>query len=100
MAKRKSAVFILTGSLLIAGILLFWPVEKGVKVDTAVVGGGQLVQTVMLRGTVQYAQQEPCITLKDGVIADVYAKAGDRVREGELLFRLDTTAEEKALAAL
>jgi len=100
MKRGKATILMLLCSTLAAVLMMIWPVKNGIEVEAAVVNGGQLVQTRLLRGTVRYAQEQPCISLRDGLVKEVYVREGQTVKRGDLLFQLDTSSEEKALAAL
>ena len=69
-------------------------------VQTAIVGIGDFLQTVPMVGTIEYEQKQNCIALRNGKIARVCVEEGQRVKKDELLFVLETTAEENALAKL
>lgn len=100
MRKGKKSLLMLLCSVCTAVLMMLWPVKPVMKVQAAVVQRGELVQSVLLSGTVRYAQEQPCISLKNGVISDVHVSTGQTVRQGDLLFSLDTAAEEQALASL
>lgn len=100
MQRGKKALLLLACSLCTAALMALWPQQDVLEVETAVVGRGELVQSLLLSGTVQYANQQPCVSLKNGVVRQVYVAVGQQVKSGELLFSLDTSAEEQALAML
>lgn len=99
MRRGKAALLLLASSICTAVLMALWPVQSALQVETAVVGSGELVRTLLLSGRVQYAQQ-PCISLKSGIVKQVHVTVGQQVESGQLLFSLDTSAEEQALAAL
>lgn len=100
MRKGKKALLMLGGSVLTAVLMIAWPVSGSPQVETAVVQSGELIQSVQINGMARYRQEQPCISLKSGVISRVYARAGQPVQRGELLFQMDTQAEEQALSSL
>ncbi len=100
MRRGKQAFLLLAGSVAAAVWMAAAPVDRGVRVETAVVQPGELVQTLWMSGTVQYVDQQPYVSLKAGKIAGVYVRPGDSVSEGDLLFQMDTAAEEQALSDL
>lgn len=100
MRKGGKALLMLLSSVCTAALMMLWPVKPLTEVETAVVQRGDLVQSVLLNGMVRYAQEQPCISLKSGIVSDVYVRAGQTIQRGDLLFKLDTTVEEQALAAL
>ena len=100
MRRGKQAFLLLAGSIAAAVWMAAAPVKSGIHVEMAVIQAGELVQTVWLNGTVGYTDEQPYVSLKTGKISKVYAKPGDTVREGDLLFQMDTTSEAQALSEL
>ncbi len=100
MRRARQAALLLAGSVAAAVCIAATPVKSGIRVETAVVRAGELAETIWLNGTVQYADEQPYISLKSGTVAGVYVQAGDRVCKGDLLFQMDTTAEIQTLASL
>ncbi len=100
MRKGQAALWVFACSIVMAVLLIIWPVGTEEAIETAVVQSGELVRSVLMTGTVQYARQYPCVALKNGTICEVYAEPGARVQSGDLLFVFDTQAEEQALASL
>ena len=97
-ARLSLLVMMLTGMIVL--MLLTRPYTPAVAVRTTVVKTGELVKSMRLSGTVGYSEQQLCISPYDGRISHVHVQQGQRVRAGELLFQLDTEAEEQLLAEL
>lgn len=100
MRKSKKALLMLGGSMLIAILMIAWPAKQPLAVSTEVIQYGDLVQTVLMNGVVCHRDQQPCISLRSGRIKRVLVERGQQIRQGELLFQLDTAAEEQALSAM
>lgn len=100
MSRAKASLLMMVTAAATAFMLLTWPVEEQLLVYTVQVQPGELVQSFQTAGVVNYAQLQPCISPKTAKVAAVHVSAGQRVEKGDLLFSLDTSAEEKALAAL
>ena len=99
MARTKASLLLILTAALTVTALLCMPYTPKAVVRTVVLEEGELVQSVLLSGIVRYLQEQPCAALKDGRVKAVHAAAGEAVRAGQLLFQLDTSAEEAALAA-
>ena len=97
--KGKGSLFCIGISLIAAVLIISYPIAVPLEVEAEAVRSGELVQTYLISGTV-CEEQYPCITPLGGRISQVLAKPGTFVTEGELLFKLDTTAQEQALAEL
>ena len=80
-------------------MLLTGAAAPAVGVQTEWVRGGQLIRSVPVQATVCRAMEEVYLSPKSGKVTKVFVKKGQHVREGELLFQLDVSEEEKALAA-
>ena len=100
LRKGCAAVLAIVLSVCTAALLVMREADLQEGVQTAVLHTGELVQSVLLTGTVQYEKICPCAALKNGIISKVYATPGTRVQKGDPLFSFDTQAEEQALAAL
>ncbi len=100
MRNGKKALLMIAGSLCASAMMALWPVEQALEVEAVVVEQGELVRSQMLLGTVCPAQETPYLSLKDGIISRVYVQAGEKVKKGDLLFKMDTAAEEQALKEL
>lgn len=100
MRRGKQAFLLLAGSVAAAVWMAAAPVKNGIRVETAVIQPGELVQTVWLNGMVGYTDEQPYVSLKTGKINSIYVQIGDTVSEGDLLFQMDTTSESQALSEL
>ena len=100
MRKGRRALLMLGCSMAAALLMILWPLEKGIEVETGVIQRGQLVESVVVNGMVRYEGEQPLFSLKNGIVNHVYVQPGQQVQQGELLFKMDTTSEEQALAAL
>lgn len=100
MRKGEKALLMLGSSLLTAILMIAWPVREPLAVETEIIQHGELIQTVLMNGIVCHGDQQPCISLRSGRIKRVLVEQGQEISKGELLFQLDTAAEEQALSAL
>ena len=100
MPRAKASLLVILTTVLAVAVLFLLPYTPAQAVHTAVAQRGNLVRTQLFSGTVSYAEQQPCISLMAGKIAEVHVSAGQEVRKGDLLLSIDTSAQEQALYAL
>lgn len=100
MPKAKASLLIIMATVLTVAILFCLPFTPRPTVQLAVVGSGDLVRTLLMEGVVGYRNLQPCIALRDGRVATVYIAEGQQVHKGDLLFAMDSTPAQTALAAL
>ena len=98
MAKASLGVIAATAVTVLTLFLL--PFTPRLAVYTAEVQRGDLVRSDLLEGLVAYREQFPVLGAQAGRLSAVHVQAGQRVQAGQLLFALDTTMEEQALATL
>ena len=99
MRKTKASLWVITATLITVATLFLLPFTPKTSVHTTMVHTGELIRSTLLEGMVCYESEQPCVALKAGKVAHVYVKEGQPVKQGDLLFSMDTTAEEAALAA-
>ena len=99
MPRAKASLLALLTAALAAALLLLAPYTPAVPVQTMRVAPGQWVRSVEMGGAVRRGT-EPCISLQGGVIRRIHARCGEWVKKGQLLFSMDTSAQEKALEML
>ena len=100
MPRAKASLLVMATTALAVAVLFLLPYTPAKMVHTAVAARGDLVRSLMLSGSVAYAHQQPCVSLMDGKVASVHVIAGQEIRKGDLLFSLDTSAQQAALAAV
>lgn len=100
MPRAKASLLVILTSALTVAVLFLLPYTPAQRVRTAVVERGDLMRSVLLSGTVSYLNQQPCVNAQAGRVARVYARPGQTVRAGDLLFVMDTSAQEAALSTL
>lgn len=100
MPRAKASLLVILTSALTVAVLFLLPYTPAQTVRTTVAGRGDLMRSVLLSGTVSYLNQQPCVNMQAGRVAEVYARPGQEVHAGELLFAMDTSAQEAALSAL
>ena len=100
MTRAKASLLAVLVTAVTCGVLLNLPGKQAVEVRTAIVQRGEVVRTVKLSGIVGYRHNQLCVNMQEGRLAEVYVQPGQAVKEGELLFRMDTSVQEAALARL
>lgn len=100
MPKTKTSLYVIGATLVTVIVLFVLPITPKVPVSTAVIEWGSLIRTQSVEGRVCYQNEQPCVSLTSGQIAQVYVSQGQRVQKGDPLVRLDTALEEKAIQAL
>lgn len=100
MRKTKASMLIIAATAITVATLFLLPYTPRPTVSTSRVVRGDLVMTTLIEGAVTYMDEQPCVALCAGKVSGVYVAKGQRVSEGELLFTLDSSYEENAVAAL
>lgn len=100
MSKTKASLCVITATALTVMTLFLLPFTPKPAVRTAIVSRGELLQTTLVEGVVAYESQQPVVSLQAGRLSGVYVAQGQRVKAGQLLFAMDTSAEEQALSML
>jgi len=87
--------------LLLPGVTMSsLPTETPARVELAQVVIGDVEQVLAVTGRLRYESEYAVLAPSAGMVEQVCVKAGDRVEEGQALFRLSSSAQEKALSAL
>lgn len=100
MPRTKASLLMIWMTAAAVAVMFALPYTPARVVQTAAVERGDLLHTVLLSGAAGYAQQQMCVSLQAGMVREVLVKPGQPVKAGQLLFRMDTSAQEQALAAL
>ena len=100
MPKTKASLWVILATAATVLTLFLLPFTPKAAVRTTVAELGELVQTTLVEGVVCYQGEQPCLSVQAGQVSAVYVRQGQRVAKGDLLFSIDTKAEEEALAAL
>ncbi|MBP3648259.1 MAG: efflux RND transporter periplasmic adaptor subunit [Clostridia bacterium] len=100
MSKTNVSIGVMIATFIAVMALFFWPDSSVPKLKVAIVCPGALQRECMLQGTAIEGEQVPIVTPFGGRVAQVYAKSGEYVQQGQLLIRLDSQLEEDALAQL
>lgn len=99
MPKAKASILaLLTAAAAVAG-MFFVPYSPPEAVRTTVVQSGEWMRCARIGGIVSCGI-EPCITTEGGIVRRIHAEPGQAVRKGQLLFSMDTSAQEAALKAI
>jgi len=100
--KKKRIITVVIVSLLVVGIaslFLFLRLRKPVVEDAVYTVRDEWYQnTIEISGNIKAAQEQNIQAAGDGIAEEVFVKEGDRVRAGQLLFRLDDAQERYNLA--
>lgn len=98
MSKASLSLGVMIATTVAVMTLFFLPLPVMQRIETATVQPGVLQQTCMLEGRVVQGEQWPVLAPVAGRVAQTYVSSGDEIRKGQLLIRMDTQAEERALA--
>lgn len=92
---------LMIGALIYGGYHFFGPKTTTPTYQTATATKGTLIVSVTGSGTVSTANSSPVTTQASGVVAKVFVKDGDTVKQGQTLatITLDQIAEQKATQA-
>lgn len=99
MSKTWVSILMLFTSALIAVSALSAAYIPPVEVETVLIKTGNFADVIRLVGTIDYSDEQLCVIPFSGKVAQVYVEIGQKVKKGDLLFRLDTTEVEVMLAA-
>lgn len=75
------------------------PTERRAEVTLCQVQLGSVEQVTALTGALRYEGEHAVISPATGLVREVYVAAGDRVKAGDALFRLDGQAQAAAVSA-
>lgn len=100
MARTKASILAVIITAMTSAVLLCLPFTPKVKVQTMRAERGEVIRTARMSGVVGYRQQQFCVSLQDGLVKSVHVSPGQRVSKGDVLFRMDTSAQEASLAQL
>ena len=95
--KGRASLWVLAVTVATVATLFLLPYTPKLDVQTVRVQRGDLAITTLLDGSVIYDWQQPCLALAAGKVSAVNVQKGQAVHEGDLLFRMDSAAEEQAL---
>ena len=73
--------------------------ENAARVRLCRVETGRVEQVLAAGGVVRYESEYAAIAPATGVVEQVYVRAGDRVRKGQALFRMNGEAQAAAVSA-
>jgi len=97
----KIALFVVIGLAVIAGILFGLRAVLNKSSDETVVYKVNVEtyeNVIEISGTVAAAQEQTLQALSAGTVLGVYVKAGDHVKKGDIILKLDDTTEQYNLA--
>lgn len=100
MNKTRASLYLLGATAVLVATLFVLPITPRVPVSTVLIERDSLVDTLSVMGTVGDKGERIYGAMTAGQVASVHVAAGDRVQKGDLLFRLDASAEEAALGEL
>ncbi|MEO8309609.1 MAG: efflux RND transporter periplasmic adaptor subunit [Caldimonas sp.] len=105
--RGKLALFIALASALVGALLSAFPAQAGeapradgagVELEWVAVRSGGATEAVAFDGTVQAVRQTVVAAQVSGAVVALEVKAGDSVKAGQLLARLDARAAEQTAA--
>ncbi len=100
MRRARASLWLIGATVCTVAVMCVLPITPKRPVRTAVVERGTLARTLAVEATVGYPGLRPVSALSAGRVERVCVSQGQRVRAGELLAALDTSAESAALSAL
>lgn len=98
MARARASLWMIGMTLATVAVMLLWPVSSEMEVITVEVHAGEFLQTTLLSATVVYENEQVIVSGMDGKIHTVHVTPGQSVKKDQLLFSLDTSAEEEMLS--
>lgn len=98
MTKKTKKILIISGSSLLALILLLVGLRalfsgKSKNNTTYVARKERYENVIDISGTVAAAQEQTLQALSSGTVTEVYVKAGDKVKKGDIILQLDDTEQ-------
>ncbi len=100
MSKAKASICVMIATTVTVMTLFFLPKPDRQTFTTTTVTAESLKITCMLEGRAVYSGRQLLLSPVSGTVAQCYAMSGDRVNAGELIIRMDSQADEEALAVL
>ena len=99
---KKYGILALVTVLVISGILLVGGKSKdqGISVSVYTVGTQNVKKTVVCSGTVESVSSKNLYLDVSCIAGQVYSKAGQKVKKGDVLFTVDVDATKEVLATL
>jgi multidrug efflux pump subunit AcrA (membrane-fusion protein) len=101
--NKRRIIWAIVILLLICGGGLFFFLRRGhsnIVVETVYTVQEEIFRNVIeIAGNIEAAQQQNIQAAGDGTIEVVFVKEGDKVRTGQILFRLDDSQEQYNLAS-
>ena len=98
MSKKGKKILIITiiSIIALAGVLIGTRAlldKKGVTNNTYTVRKEKYENVIEISGTVSAAQEQTLQALSSGTVTNVYVKAGDHVKKGDIILQLDNTEQ-------
>ena len=100
MAKLKNVVMIMMVAACTGVCAAFLLPEKATEVQTAVSHYRTMRMTASAAGILEREINQTALPPMSGVVAEVYVKEGEKVSEGQVLYRVDSKAPETQLAVV
>lgn len=101
--KRWIGVMSMCGAAVAVAVAAFWPasaLNTACDVSLCAVERGGVERSLEVGGVVRGAEEFAALYPASGLVAQVYVRPGDRVKKGQALFRMETSAQEEAVSAL
>jgi membrane fusion protein, multidrug efflux system len=100
MTMNKHTLFTIAGIavILIAGVFVSFELKKTPQVNFVAVKKADITQAVSVDGTVDSAQDLSLAFENGGTVTQINVSAGDTVKKGQLLVKLDTGTAAAALS--
>ncbi len=101
--KRWIGVLSMCGAAVAVAMAACWPagaLNTACDVSLCAVERGGVERSLEVGGVVRGAEEFAALYPASGLVAQVYVRPGDRVKKGQALFRMESSAQEEAVSSL
>lgn len=101
--KRWIGVLSMCGAAVAVAVAACWPagaLNTACDVSLCAVERGGVERSLEVGGVVRGAEEFAALYPASGLVAQVYVRPGDRVKKGQALFRMESSAQEKTVSSL
>lgn len=101
--KQWIGVLSMCGAAVAVAVAACWPagaLNTACDVSLCAVERGGVERSLEVGGVVRGAEEFAALYPASGLVAQVYVRPGDRVKKGQALFRMESSAQEEAVSSL
>lgn len=101
--KRWIGVLSMCGAAVAVAVAACWPagaLNTACDVSLCAVERGGVERSLEVGGVVRGAEEFAALYPASGLVAQVYVRPGDRVKKGQALFRMESSAQEETVSSL